>query len=78
MKKTEKKEKPKPKRCVCGSEAITVKNRSKKMISCPDPMKCRANLRTLWRGTEAEAISEWNGLVDSFYSEHRNKGGKTK
>ena len=75
MRKTEKKEKPKPKRCVCGSEAITIKKGGKKMISCPNPMKCRANLRTMWRGSEAECIMEWDSLVDSFCFERRNKEG---
>lgn len=74
MEKTEKKEKPKPKRCVCGSEAIIVKNRGKKMVSCPDPLNCRANLRSMWKSSQDAAIAEWNGIVDSFYSEHRNKG----
>ena len=77
MKKVEEKEKPKPKRCVCGLEAITVKSKGKKLISCPDPMNCRANLRTMWKTTEDAAITEWNGLVDAFYSEFRSKGGKT-
>ena len=76
MKKDAKKEqKPIPKRCVCGSKAITVKVRGKKMVSCPDPMNCRANLRTTWKSAEEAAIVEWNGIVDSFYSECRNKGG---
>lgn len=77
MKKTEKKEKPKPRRCVCGSAAILVKNKGKKMISCPDPINCRSNLRTMWKSKEDAAIAEWNGLVDSFYSEHCNEGGKS-
>lgn len=75
MKKTEKKTKPTPKRCVCGLEAVIVKNRGKKMVSCPDPMNCRANLRSMWKSTEEAAIVEWNGIVDSFYSECRSKGG---
>ena len=75
MKKSEKKQKPIPKQCACGSEAVIVKNHGKKMISCPNPMNCRANLRSMWKGTEDAAIIEWNGIVDSFYSEHRNKGG---
>ena len=69
MKKTEKKEKPTPKRCVCGLEAITVKTRAGKMVSCPNPIGCRANLRTTWKS------NEWNGLIDSFYAKNRNKRG---
>ena len=46
------------------------------MISCPNPMKCRANLRTMWSGSESECITEWNSLVESFYPERRNKGAE--
>lgn len=64
--KTEKKEKPTPKRCVCGAEAIIVKTRSGKMVSCPDPLNCKANLRTAWNSHQDLAIAEWNNLVTSF------------
>lgn len=74
MKKTEEKEKPTPKRCVCGAEAITVKTRHGKMISCPDPMNCPGNLRTTWKRSEILAIAEWNNLVGTFISEKQNKG----
>ena len=74
MKETKKKEKPIPKRCVCGSEAILVKTRSGKMYSCPNPINCKANLRTRWHKGDEQAIVEWNGLVDSFYSSIRTKG----
>ena len=74
MKETEKKEKPTPKRCVCGSEAAFVKTRSGKMFTCPDPVKCKANLSTAWNKHEELAIIEWNGLVDSYYAKVR-KGG---
>lgn len=66
MKKTEKKEKPTPKRCVCGAEAIIVKTRSGKMCTCPDPLNCRANLRTSWKSHEDLAIAERNSLVASW------------
>lgn len=77
MKKTEKKEKPTPKRCVCGAEAAIVKTRSGKMISCPDPTNCDANLRTMWNKHLDMAIVEWNGLVDSFTGKNRKKGGRS-
>lgn len=77
MKKTEKKEKPTPKRCVCGAEAIIVKSRSGKMVSCPGPMRCKVNLRTMWHKHEDLAIAEWNSLIDSFYAKERQKEGKT-
>lgn len=72
-KKTEKEEKPTPKKCVCGLEAVIVKNRGKKMVSCPDPMNCRGNLRTTWEKGEETAIIKWNSLVDSFYSQNRRE-----
>lgn len=77
MKKTEKKEKPTPKRCVCGAEAVLVRGNSGKMITCPNPMNCKANLRTMWNKHQDMAIVEWNGIVDSFYSRERNKGGQS-
>ena len=58
--------KPSPKRCVCGSDAITVRFRGKKMVSCPNPERCIGNLRTRWYGQELSAVLEWNNLVDSF------------
>lgn len=66
MKKTEKKEKPVPKRCVCGKAAALVKTRGGKMITCPDPLNCKGNLRTRWHRHEQLAVAEWNGLVSSF------------
>lgn len=33
------------------------------MVSCPDPVRCTANLRTLWHKGEESAIAEWNSLV---------------
>lgn len=68
MKKTEKKEKPTPKRCVCGLNAAIVKTRSGKMVTCPDPLNCRANLRTTWHKHEDMAIAEWNSLIGSCYA----------
>jgi hypothetical protein len=68
-----KKEKPTPKKCVCGADGIIVKSRSGKTVSCPDPLNCKANLRTMWNKNQDSAIVEWNGLVDSFYAKIRNK-----
>lgn len=59
----EKKEKPIAKKCICGREAITVKTGYGKMLSCPNPEKCNANLRTAWHKKEETAITEWNTLV---------------
>ena len=74
MKETKKKEKPIPKRCFCGAEAILVKTRSGKMLTCPDPLNCKANLRTTWKKHQDMAIAEWNSLVEEFYSANRKKG----
>lgn len=71
MKKTEKKEKPVPKRCVCGAEAIIVKTRNGKMVSCRNPIICKANLRTTWKSHEDLAIVEWNNMITSFYSQRK-------
>lgn len=60
-----KKEKPTPNRCVCGCAAVLVKAKGKKMVSCPNPERCKRNLRTRWHGHEVSAITEWNTLVES-------------
>ncbi len=64
-KESKKKEKPTPKRCVCGSVPIISKTRLGKMVTCPNPEKCIGNLRTRWQKHEDTAIAEWNALVDS-------------
>lgn len=61
-----KKEKPTPKRCICGKEAIIVKTRSGKMVTSCNPERCKANLRTAWQKHEVVAIEEWNALVASY------------
>lgn len=33
------------------------------MLSCPNPEKCSANLRTAWHKKEETAITEWNALL---------------
>ena len=66
MKTKEVKEKPTPVRCACGSEAVIVVFRGKKMVSCPNPERCKGNFRTQWRGHKDEAIAEWNGIISSF------------
>ena len=52
--------------CVCGRAAVVVRHRGKKMISCPDPVKCRGNLRTLWYGSEEAAVAAWNRMVEAM------------
>lgn len=75
MKKAEKKERPTPKRCVCGAEAAFVKTRSGNMFTCPDPLNCKANLYTQWNKHKDLAIVEWNGLIDQYYAKKRRGGG---
>lgn len=64
--KTEKKEKPIPSRCICGSLPISVTKRGGRMLSCPNPMQCPGNLRTRWVKGELSAITEWNAVVSEF------------
>ena len=74
-KKVETKEKPTPKECVCGKDAVIVKKGSKKMVTCPDPLNCTCNIRTTWMASQDEAIVKWNGLIDSFYHQRNLNGG---
>ena len=67
VKEKKEKQKPIPKRCICGSLPILVKTRAGKMLSCPNPLKCTANIRTRWNKYEEQMTVEWNGEVDSFY-----------
>lgn len=73
-KKVEQKEKPAPRQCVCGKEAVIVKKGSKKMVTCPSPISCTGNLWTSWRGSQDEAIVEWNGLVEAFHYQKKRNG----
>lgn len=59
------KSKPTPMPCICGRGGIIVKTKSGRMVSCPDPVRCSANLRTTWHSGEESAIVEWNGLVQA-------------
>lgn len=67
------KDKPHLKRCVCGRNAIDIRFKGKKMISCPNPEKCIGNLRTQWHGRMDDAIAEWDNLVDSFKYANRKR-----
>lgn len=59
-------EKPVPKPCVCGGGAVMVKARAGKMFTCPNPERCEAGPRTMWRSNEEAAILEWNRLVAGY------------
>lgn len=56
-----------PKPCACGKAAAMVRRRGGIMYSCPEPMRCKGNLRTRWCGHEQTAAAEWNSLVAEFY-----------
>ena len=65
-------EKPCPRKCICGKNPVLVCVRGgKKMYSCPDPMKCEGNMRTLWHKSEIQATAEWNTLVAGFAARQR-------
>lgn len=44
------------------------------MITCPDPLNCRANLRTGWMGHESMVIAEWNNLVNEYIQKNKIGG----
>ena len=44
-----------------------------RMLSCPDPLNCPGNIRTMWQKTEVQAIEEWNGLVAAFSARRKIK-----
>lgn len=52
-----------PKNCSCGRAPILVAIRGGKMYTCPNPMKCKRNARTMWHKHEQQAANEWNGLI---------------
>lgn len=67
----EKKEKPGPRECVCGKMPVLVSVRGGRMLSCPDPVKCSANLRTMWQKSEIQAMEEWNSLVTGYIAKQK-------
>lgn len=63
MAEKKKKEKECPLPCLCGKPAATVWYAGKKMVSCPNPEKCRLGERTTWHKLYCDAIHEWNGII---------------
>lgn len=49
--------------CVCGGAPVEVRCRVGKMLSCPNPAKCSANLRTAWHKSIDSAEVQWNSIV---------------
>lgn len=64
-------EKPRTRECVCNKMPVLVSVRGGRMYTCPDPVKCPGNLRTMWQKSELQAIEEWNGLVAGFAARNR-------
>lgn len=63
MKKATKADKPVLARCICGAPPAIVRNRGKKLISCPDPARCSGNYCTGWHPNEEAAVVQWNVLI---------------
>lgn len=40
-----------------------VRNRGKKLLSCPNPVKCSGNYCTVWHPNEEAAVIQWNTLI---------------
>lgn len=59
--------------CLRPGGGIVVKTRSGEMVSCQNPMKCSANLRTKWHSHEESAVIEWNGLIAAEQYRRRSK-----
>ena len=66
-----KEKKEKPRECVCGKMPVLVSVRGGRMLSCPDPVKCSANLRTMWQKSEIQAVEEWNSLVTGYIAKQK-------
>ena len=73
MKQKTEKKKPVPMKCICGNNAITVRVRGGKMISCSNPVKCSANIRTCWHSHEATAIEQWNAMITEQLYKRKGK-----
>ncbi|MGM9659540.1 MAG: hypothetical protein ACI3WQ_02965 [Faecousia sp.] len=69
----EKKERPVPVPCICGKAPISVCIRGGKMLTCPDPLNCSANIRTRWTKHMDSATAEWNLLVQNYRHIKRDK-----
>ena len=63
MAKKKNEEKAAPRVCECGRKPVTVKHRSRYMVSCPDTTNCA--MRSGWRSDEQQAIKDWNVAVMS-------------
>lgn len=65
-KEKKKADKPVPRPCVCKKEPVIVRMRGKKMLSCPNPLKCKGNLRSAWFKDIDAAVVDWNNNVWAF------------
>ena len=62
-----------PIRCVCGSEAVMVIHKGKKMYSCPNTMTCA--MRSGFCKTKYDAIKVWNTEIEAEKYRRRAKNG---
>lgn len=69
----EKNKKPEPRKCVCCKPPVLVSVRGGRMYSCPNPVRCPGNIRTMWQKTEPQAAEEWNALVAGFSEKRKTK-----
>lgn len=60
------KEHPVPVPCICGKMPAYVCIRGGKMLTCPEPLRCPANIRTRWAKDVDSATAEWNALVQNY------------
>ena len=62
-----------PIRCVCGSEAVLVIHKGKKMYSCPNTMTC--TMRSGFCKSESEAVNVWNAWIEAEKYRRKRKQG---
>lgn len=59
-------------RCICGRRPCSVKHKGRYMITCPAQDKCA--MRSRWKGSEQEAVKDWNVAVNAAQYQ---RGGKS-
>lgn len=67
-----KQEKEEAVRCICGRQPCSVKHKGRYMVSCTAQDKCA--MRSRWKGSEQEAIKDWNVEVSAARFQ---RGGKS-
>ncbi len=62
--------------CVCGGTPVVIRQRQKKMISCPNPDRCYCGCRTGWESSEQLAAGKWETEVLSAAARLQEMGIK--